>query len=222
MSGPHEVRPELIAEARRSLYSPVIGDVLDALGYLHQFLPPDIRGMTPDHRMLGRAMPVIVADVFGEQGRPFGKLTQALDQLEPGEVYVAATGASPAAAWGELLTATARTRGAVGAVIDGHHRDTPAVLEQNWPVFSRGSYALDSRPRSAVVDYRVPIEIGGVAVRPGDLIFGDIDGVVVIPHELETEVLERALEKASAENTVRSEIEAGASATVVLARHGIL
>ncbi|OYN97357.1 dimethylmenaquinone methyltransferase [Enemella evansiae] len=222
MTEPRDVRPELIAEARRTLYSPVIGDVLDQLGRLHQFLPPDIRGLTAEHRLLGRAMPVIVGDVFGANDRPFGKLTQALDQLEPGEVYVAATGVSSAAAWGEILTAAARTRGAVGAVIDGYHRDTPAVLEQNWPVFSRGSYALDSRPRSAVVDYRVPIEVGGVAVRPGDLIFGDVDGVVVIPQEIESEVLERALQKASAENTVRSEIEAGDSATEVLARHGIL
>lgn len=222
MTEPRDVRPELIDRARRTLYSPLIGDVLDQLGLLHQFLPPGIRGLTPEQRLLGRAMPVIVGDVFGSSDKPFGKLTQALDQLEAGEVYVAATGSSIAAAWGEILTATARMRGAVGAVIDGYHRDTPAVLEQQFPVFSRGSYALDSRPRSAVLDYRMPIEIGGVAVRPGDLIFGDIDGVVVIPHELETEVLERALEKASAENTVRSEIEAGASATEVLARHGIL
>lgn len=211
-----------ISHARKTLYTAVIGDILDQLGLFHQFLAPRIRAIAPGHRMLGRAMPVIIGDVYGHNEKPFGKMTEALDQLEAGEVYVGATGSSQAAAWGEIMTATARSRGAAGAVLDGHHRDTPAVLAQNFPVFSRGSYALDSRPRSAVVDYRVPIEISGVLIHPGDLIFGDIDGVIVIPQRVEAEVLELALAKASTENTVRSEIEAGATATEVLARHGIL
>src|SRR6185369_9606718 len=110
---------------------------------------------------------------------------------------------------GELLTATARTRGAAGAVIDGYHRDTPKVLEQNWPVFSRGRYAQDSSVRTAVTDFRCPIEIGGVWIEPGDLIFGDLDGVVVIPRALENEVIVRAVEKARGEKVVRKAIEGG-------------
>ena len=120
------------------------------------------------------------------------------------------------------MTATARMRGGVGAVINGFHRDTPQVLEQNWPVFSRGRYAQDSGVRSAVVDYRCPIYIGEVRVDPGDLIFGDIDGVLVVPQSVEAEVIGKALEKARGEKLVRAEIEAGASSASVFEKYGIL
>ncbi|MER6943083.1 RraA family protein [Nonomuraea sp. NPDC000554] len=207
---------------RRHLYTPVVGDVLDAMGRTHQFLPPEIRPLLPGVTLVGRAMPVLITDVFGPQAQPFGKLTAALDQLQPGEVYLARRGRVNCAAWGEILTATARMRGAVGAVIDGYHRDTPKVVEQAWPVFSRGGYAQDAAVRASVVDYRVPIEIDGVTISPGDLVIGDVDGVVIIPADIEHEVLERALEKATAEKTVRASIEAGMSSTEAFATYGIL
>jgi regulator of RNase E activity RraA len=124
--------------------------------------------------------------------------------------------------WGEILTATARMRGAAGAVINGFHRDTPRVLEQNWPVFSRGRFAQDSAVRTQVADYRCPMEIGGVAVEPGDLVFGDLDGVVIVPKRVEQEVIIRALEKAAGENLVRKEIEGGVSSTAAFEKYGIL
>lgn len=170
----------------------------------------------------GRAMPVLMIDVHGPQKRPFGLLTQALDDLRPGEVYIAGGGGMRCAYWGELLTATARTRGAVGAVIDGYHRDTPKVLEQNWPVFSRGRYAQDSAVRTQVADFRCPIEINGVWIEPGDLVFGDLDGVVIVPRAVETEVVQRALEKARGERVVRKAIEDGMSATAAFQKFGIL
>ena len=137
-------------------------------------------------------------------------------------MYLARNPRTPCAAWGEILTATARARGATGAVIDGYHRDTPRVLEQGWPVFSLGAYAQDAGVRTSVVDYRVPIEIGQVLISPGDLIVGDVDGVVVIPREIENEVIERSLAKATAENSVRQAIEAGMSSTEAFATFGIL
>jgi len=213
---------ERMALIRERLYTPVIGDVLDALGHYHRFLPANVQPALPDMVVVGRAMPVLMADVHGPQAKPFGKLTEALDQLAPGDVYLCGGGAANCAYWGEILTATARVRGAVGAVIDGYHRDTPKVLEQNWPVFSRGRYAQDSAVRTQVIDYRVPIEIGGVSVAPGDIVFGDIDGVVVIPQAFEDEVIERALEKASAENIVRRAIEGGMSSTDAFAEYGVL
>ncbi|MFE1250791.1 RraA family protein [Streptomyces sp. NPDC058735] len=223
-SGPdHDAGPDPLVEAVRTrLTTPVVGDILDQLGHRHQFLPPQIRGLTPDTVVAGRAMPVLIADCFGAQSKPFGLLTEALDDLRPGEVYLARGSVTPCSAWGEILTATARTRGAVGAVIDGFHRDTPKVLSQNWPVFSRGAYAQDAAVRTRVVDYRVPVEIGAVTVRPGDLVFGDIDGVVVVPREVEAEVVERALQKLSVENVVRSAIESGMTATAAFAEHGVL
>jgi 4-hydroxy-4-methyl-2-oxoglutarate aldolase len=213
---------ERLALVRDQLYTAVVGDYLDVLGRTHQFLPPQIHGIATDMRLVGRAMPVLISDVFGPQPKPFGLLTEAMDQLEPGEVYVARNGDLPVAAWGELLTATARHRGAVGAVIDGYHRDTPQILAQDWPVFSRGGYAQDAGVRKIVADFRCTVEIGQVTVHPGDLIFGDRDGVVVVPQDVEDEVLERALAKSQGENEVRKAIEGGMSSTEAFRRFGIL
>lgn len=213
---------DLFALVRDTLYTPVVGDVLDSLGEWHRFLPQAIHAIDSAMKVVGRAMTVQIADVWGDQPTPFGRLTEALDQIQPGEIYLATGGSPRCAAWGEILTATARMRRGNGAVIDGFHRDTPKVLEQNWPVFSRGSYAQDARVRSSVVDFRCHIEIGGVSIDPGDLIFGDIDGVIIVPRRVETEVIERALEKARGEKVVRAEIEAGSSSTAAFRKHGIL
>lgn len=212
---------ELYTIIREQLYTPVMGDILDQLGCYHQFLPREIQPMTLDMKVVGRAMPVLFCDVYGEQPKPFGYMTESLDDLRPGEVFVA-TGSQSCAVWGEIMTATARMRKAEGAVVNGPHRDTPRVLEQNWPVFSRGRFAQDSRVRTIVQAYRVPIEIEGVWIEPGDLIFGDLDGVVVIPRKHERHVIERAVEKANAENVVRKAIENGMSATEAFKKYGVL
>lgn len=204
------------------LYTPVVGDILDGLGLYHQFLPQPIQPALVEMKLVGRAMPVVMIDVHGPQKKPFGFLTEALDQLEPGEIYLASGGDMRCAYWGELLTATARTRGAHGAVVNGFHRDTPQMLAQNWPVFSRGRFAQDSSVRTQVTNFRCPIEIGGVWVEPGDLIFGDLDGVVVVPRRVEDEVIEQALEKAKKENVVRKAIEAGMSSTAALKKYRVL
>jgi len=113
-------------------------------------------------------------------------------------------------------------RGAAGAIIDGYHRDTPMVLEQNWPVFSRGRFAQDSSVRTQVVNYRCPIEVGEVWIEPGDLVFADQDGVLIVPRALEREVIGKALEKVRGEKAVRREIENGMSSTAAFAKYGIL
>lgn len=218
----YEKDKELFEQMKKELYSPVIGDILDQMGRYHQILPPQIQPMKENMVLVGRAMTVLMIDVYGEQKDPFGRLTEALDQLQPGEVYIATGGDMRCAYWGELLTATARTRGAVGAVVNGYHRDTPKVLEQNWPVFSRGRYAQDSAVRTKVVDYRCNIEIDGVWIKPGDLVFGDIDGVVIIPQEIEAEVLEKAFAKVRGEKVVRKAIENGMTATEAFQKYGIL
>lgn len=213
---------EMFSLMKEKLYTPVVGDILDELGYYHQFLPQDVRPLRDDMKLAGKAMTVLMIDVFSEQKKPFGLLTEALDQLDKNEIYIAAGGTKRCAYWGELLTATARTRGAVGAVVNGWHRDTPQVLEQNWPVFSCGCYAQDSSVRTQVVDFRCDIEIGQVTIHNGDLIFGDVDGVLVIPKDVADEVLEKALEKAAGEKVVRMAIEGGMTATAAFAKFGIL
>ena len=213
---------ELFALMKRELYTPVVGDILDSLGYYHQFLPQAIQPAREEMKLAGYAMPVLMIDVYGPQKKPFGLLTEALDQLQPGEIYLASGGEMRCAYWGELLPATARMRGAVGAVLNGYHRDTPQMLAQNFPVFSRGRFAQDSSVRTQVVDYRCRIEVGGATVKPGDLIFGDMDGVLVIPRALIPEVIGKSLEKARGEKVVRKAIENGMSATEAFRTFGIL
>ena len=226
---------ELFSLIREKLYTPVVGDILDQMGYTHQFLPMNIRPLTalvppnmvapmePDNRnaLVGWTCTVLENDVFCAPKKPFGYLTEALDQLRPNEIYVA-TGAHNSALWGELLTATSKVRGAVGAVIDGPTRDTPQVLAQNFPVFCTGCWAQDSSLRTYVFDFRCPIEIGQVTIQDGDLIFGDVDGVLVVPRGIVEEVIEKALEKAAGEKLVRKAIENGMSATDAFAHFGIL
>ena len=219
MTEPDQERFALI---RSELYTSVVGDVLDQLGCYHQFLPAEIRPLAGTSSVVGRAMPVLMADVYGRQDEPFGKLTEALDQLRPDEVYLAGGGSMRCAYWGEILTQAARVRGAAGAVVDGYHRDTVGVVSQQWPVFSRGSFGQDSSVRTKVIAYRCPIEIGGVAVEPGDLVFGDIDGVVVVPRRVEAEIIDAALAKARGERVVLTAIRDGMSSTEAFAKYGIL
>lgn len=213
---------EMLETIKRELYTPVVGDILDTMGLYHQFLPQAVRPLDNSMKVAGFAMPVLMIDVYGEQEKPFGLLTEALDDLQENEVYIATGGTMRCAYWGELLTATARTRKAVGAVVNGWHRDTPQVLEQNWQVFSRGCYAQDSSVRTQVVNFRCPIEMDGVWINPGDLVFGDIDGVLIIPKEHIEYVIEKALEKASGEKVVRQAIENGMTATAAFEKFGIL
>lgn len=212
---------ELFKLIREQLYTPVVGDILDAMGYSHQFLPAYIMPLSDEMKLAGRACTVLEQNVFEPQKKPFGLLTEALDQLKRDEVYLA-TGATNSAIWGELLTATAKTREAAGAVLDGYTRDTPQVLQQNFPVFSRGRWAQDSSIRTNVVDFRCRIEIGQVVINDGDIVFGDMDGVLIIPRKVEAECIERALEKAAGEKTVRQAIEKGMSATEAFHKFGIL
>lgn len=222
---------ELFALARRELFTAVVGDVLDKMGLLRQFLPPTIRALRPEMVAIGRAMTVLEADVYSEAGeaarnpvmdQPFGLLFQALDDLKPNEVYLC-TGASPRyALWGELMSTRAMKLGAAGAVLDGYARDTNGIVRLGFPTFCYGSYAQDQGPRGKVIDYRVPIEIGAVRIEPGDIVFGDIDGVLVIPRQAEDEAFRRALEKVRGENQVRDALEAGMSTVEAFATFKIM
>jgi regulator of RNase E activity RraA len=214
---------ELFDIARRELFTAVVGDVMDKLGLRRQFLPPRVQPLTRDMVVIGRAMTVLEADLAEDSdAKPFGLMLDALDDLRPNEVYVCA-GASPSyACWGELMSIRAMQCGAVGAVMDGYSRDTRAIVSLGFPTFSLGSYAQDQAPRGHVVDYRVAIDIGQVRVEPGDIVFGDLDGVCVVPRTAEREVFQAALEKARGEKTVRTALENGMSAAEAFRTYGIL
>ena len=222
---------EAFQSARRELFSAVIGDVMDKLGLQQQFLPPAIVPLDRSMVVCGRAMTVLEADVFEEStsgshnplsARPFGLMMEALDDLKPDEVYIC-TGASPRyALWGELMSVRATKCGAAGAVVDGYSRDTRGVLALGFPTFSHGSYAQDQGPRGKVIDFRIPIQIGRARVAPGDIVFGDLDGVCIVPRAAEQEVLARAFEKARKEKTVRKALEEGMPSKAAFEKFGIL
>jgi len=222
---------ELFALSRSELYTAVVGDIMDILGHKRQFLPPSIQPLRDDMVVIGRAMPVLEMDDEGGEGpgrqsavvnRPFGLMLPALDDLKPGEVYVC-SGSSPAyALWGELMSMAATNRGAVGAVVNGYSRDTKGILAQNFACFSMGRYSQDQRPRGKVVDFRCTIKFGDVTVRPGDIVFGDLDGVCVVPKEIETEVFTKAFEKARGEKRVFEAIKGGMKAQESWDKFGIM
>lgn len=223
--------PELIEAAPKRLFSSVLGDVMDDLGLRGQFLPPRIRPLNDDMVLFGRAMPVLEADIGPEDessegggriDRPFGLMFEALDSLQPGEVYVA-TGASPSyALWGGLMSNRAIALGAAGAVLDGFSRDTREIRQLGFATFSYGGYGQDQKPRGRVVAYRTTVTIGEVTVEPGDLVFGDLDGVCVVPLAAADEVLRAALEKVDTESLVRRHILAGNSSADAFDRFGAM
>ncbi len=223
--------PELLEDVRKRLFSSVLGDVMDALGLQRQFLPPRIRPLSDDMIVFGRAMPVLEADIEpddagsprdGRLDKPFGLMFEALDSLQPGEVYVA-TGASPSyALWGGLMSNRAIVVGGAGAVLDGYSRDTREIRSLGFPTFSYGGYGQDQRPRGRVVAYRTTVTIGAATVQPGDFVFGDLDGVCVVPQVAAEEVLRRALEKVDTESLVRRHIVGGSSSADAFDRFGAM
>lgn len=221
----------LFRTVRERLFTAVLGDVMDAAGLARQFLPADIRALQPPGAavLVGRAMPVLEVDCVGEEAgpgsraEPFGLMFKALDQLRPGEIYVATGGRPTYAVWGGLMSTRARSLGAVGAVLDGMHRDTREIRALGFPVFSRGAYAQDQKLRGRVVDFRCAVRFeNGCELRPGDLLVGDEDGVVVIPAAHAGDVVARALAKVEGEDSVRRAIEAGEETQSVFQRTGIM
>ena len=222
---------ELFTIVKNELYTAVVGDIMDKMGLLRQFLPPEIQPLHPAMFVVGRAMTVLEADVFSERPeggqndllrKPFGLMLEALDDLRKNEVYICA-GASPEyALWGELMSTRAMQLGAAGAVVDGYSRDTKGILELDFPTFSYGRYSQDQAPRGKVIDFRVPLEIRGVRVMPGDIVLGDMDGVCIVPKEAEGEVFARAIEKARGEKLVQQKIREGMSAKDAFEQYGIM
>ena len=221
---------DVMTALTRDLATAVVGDVLDQMGFRRQFLPPEIRPLTDTMKIAGRAMPVLEADFDPDHpsppgpyaNKPFGVMLEALDDLKPGEIYIASGGSLSYALWGELMSTRAMHLKAAGAILDGYIRDATQIEGLGFTVFSRGLYAQDQGPRGKVIDFRKPIEIGGVRVAPGDLLFGDREGVLVIPREAEQEAVRRALEKSATENKVGDAIRAGMGAAAAFAKFGVM
>jgi 4-hydroxy-4-methyl-2-oxoglutarate aldolase len=205
------------------LSSAVLADVLDALGHRTSALPPALRPLKPDWRFFGRAVTLQTVAVAAEPAYPYAVEMACIDSLKPGDVLVATTnGDHSSALWGELLSTACQAHGAAGVVLDGLTRDAAKILAMDFPVFAAGFSPLDSKGRIDGIAFNVPIRVGDCIVHPGDGVFADIDGIVVVPATLAEQALKRALEKVSGENRVRAELAKGRNVRDVFAEYGIL
>ncbi len=205
------------------LYSSVLADILDEAGLRHQVMRPDVRPLYPGAKAVGRAATMLAVEVTELPAEPYRLLMDLLDGLQPGDVVVGAVQGKPAGAlWGELLSTHTRAKGGRGTVIDGLSRDSWGIVDMKFPVFATGLSPADSKGRLEVIAIRSTIPVAGVSVADGDLVFADADGCVVIPAAVEQDIVGRALEKVSGENTMREILAKGASIRQVFKEYGIL
>jgi 4-hydroxy-4-methyl-2-oxoglutarate aldolase len=221
---------DLFKLLKSELYTAVVGDVMDTLGLRRQFLPQAIQPLKTDMMIAGRAMPVLEADIFGEANeasrgplahKPLGLMFEALDDLKAGEIYIATGASLRYALFGELMATRATYLKAAGAILDGYVRDAQGIEALGLPMFCRGLYAQDQGVRGKVIDFRSAIEIDGVRIAPGDLLFGDREGVLVIPREAEGDVIAKAVEKARTEGEVEKAIKSGMGACEAWEKFGV-
>lgn len=213
-------------ELRRLLYTPVLSDVLDSFGLMHQALRPFVRPLDESLVLLGRVRTGRYESTASVPPgyNPYALEMDLIDDLHPGEVPVLACGGPTdwIAPWGELLSTAARARGAAGCVTDGLVRDVARIRALRFPVFHGGIGPLDTKGRAEMVEKDTSIDIAGVHVAPGDWVLGDVDGVVFVPADKAEAVFRAALDKIAAEDTTRTELEAGELLRAVYARHGVL
>ncbi len=209
---------------RETLYAAVVADALDSLGYRHQSPRVPLPRRTGQPNVLvGRCKTTLWTDMYHQIANPYELELQAVDSCQPDDVMICAAGGSlHSALWGELLSTASRNSGCVGAIIDGAVRDIAKIDALDFPVFARGTSVYDSQNRQRVVDVDVPVEIAGVRFAPGDLVFADLDGVVVVPQAIEQEAIQRAWDKVHTENRIRDSIRAGMKATEAYRRYGVL
>lgn len=218
---------EIFEFVKEHLYVAAVCDMLDSLGYRNQAMHQRLRPLLPDIRncgFVGRARTVRWMEVdYVIDDDPYGLEIEVVDSLRPGDVVVHSTDHSGTnAPWGELLSTVAQRNGSVGCVCDSQIRDCVRIIEMGYPVYYAGIRALDSMGRGRVMAYDVPIRCGDVLVQPGELVFADYDGIVVIPRQVEREVLELARDKAGKESLTRHGLLEGKSLREVYDTYGVL
>jgi regulator of RNase E activity RraA len=218
---------DLFAFVKVNLYTAVVSDVLDALGCRGQVMHHRLRPLLPGLRecgFVGRARTVRWMDTdYVDEQDPYGLEIEVMDSLKPGDVVVHSTDAGATnAPWGELMTTIARRNGAVGCICDSQVRDCVRIIEMGFPVYYAGIRPLDSKGRGRVMAYDVPVRCGEVLVYPGDLVFADFDGIVVVPRRLEAQAIAQAFEKVGKESDSRRALLKGKSLREVYDTYGVL
>ena len=218
--------PQIDVSSLRTLSAAVLSDVMDGLGLRDRAMRPFVRPLDEALVLVGRARTGLYMPVYQarEGDNPYEVEIALVDDLERGEVVVLACGGPTdrIAPWGELLSTASRARGAVGCVTDGLVRDVRQIREMGFPVFHGGIGPLDTKGRARMMERDIPVDCGGVHVRSGDVVFGDADGVVIIPQERAAEVIARAQEKVRGEDNTRAELEQGRLLAEVFAKYRIL
>lgn len=208
------------------LYAAVLSDVMDDLGLADRAMKPFIRPLVEGPTLFGQARTGVYAPVYGrrEGVNPYALEIRLVDDLQPGDVAVLGCGGPTdrIAPWGELLSTAANHRGAAGCVTDGLIRDIRHIRTLGFPVYHGGIAPLNSAGRAEIVSIDEPVECGGVLVRPGDYVFGDADGVVVVPQEHAARVFEIALRQVHSENKTRTELRNGMTLHQVYEKYGVL
>lgn len=208
------------------LNSAVLSDVLDGLGLMQQAMKPFMRPLDDTLQLIGRARTGLYMPVYEHRAgeNPYEVEIALVDDLKPGDVVVLACNGPTdrIAPWGELLSTASQVRGASGCVTDGLVRDVKQIRDMRFPVFAGGIGPLDTKGRARMVERDVPVQCAGVHVAPGDIVFGDVDGVVVIPRAHEAAVITRAFEKVAGENESRDALRRGELLGDVFRRIGIL
>ncbi|MCE9531792.1 MAG: RraA family protein [Planctomycetes bacterium] len=216
-----EERPASWVKRLGKLYSPVVADVLDKLGFRQQVMRANIRPLYPTAKSAGFALTAQTSPAREiKPAAPYAGELAAVDALRKNDILVVA--ACDWAFWGELLSTAAKYSGSTGVVIDGFTRDSQAIMKMKFPVFCRGIHPADSLGRMDVTAHNVPIDCGGVLVYPGDLVLADYDGVVVVPYAQAEETLRLAEEKVSGENLVRKALASGMTTAEAFKKYGIL
>jgi 4-hydroxy-4-methyl-2-oxoglutarate aldolase len=214
---------DLFAHLENALYTAVVSDALDDLGIREQAMAEHLRPVGSTVKFAGRARTIACVDTYHVDEDPYGMEIDAIDSILPGEAVVVSTGGSRRnAPWGELLSTAAIARGARGAVVDGLVRDVRRIQDLGFPLFAAGMKPVDSKGRGRVVAYNVPVECGGVLVKPGDVVFADLDGIVAIPAGIVEDVVRLATDKVSRENQSRDDLKKGAYLRSVYDKYGVL
>lgn len=205
----------------KAVYTGAVTDVLDELNYLHQTLPPEIAPLERGMVVAGPAFTVEGRGAVGQEYEPsIRRILEMLGSIPTQHVAIYQANDRSSAHFGELSATSLRANGCAGVVVDGGSRDIRRIIEEGFPVFSRYVTPQDAVPRWAVLGWGHEIVIGDVRIAPGDYVFGDLDGIVVIPASVRDEVLEKAESIVHTENRVRDAVRAGVKPLAAFERYG--
>jgi len=215
---------ELLDYLEKNAYSAAFSDILDEMDYRYQVVSPHTRilPLKQDTVVIGRAV-TLLNENDGNKVEPYETVIECIDSLKPDSILVTTgTQRFTTGIMGELTATALHVRKSRGAIVNGYTRDAKKIIKMNFPTFALGSSPIDTTGRVRVVDYNIPITIGGVKISPGNLVFADMDGIIVIPEAIEKEVIDEVIKRISTENVVRKELSEGKSMAEVWSKHHVL